>query len=78
MWLKEEEENPPRPPIRTQSSKAVYARYCIDYCQPAVILRSVLITVLEATTGENCCQQNCTSVCRDLAKKSSLVELKSG
>ena len=67
---------PLRPPIRTQSSLAVYARYCIHYCQAVVILRNVLITVLEATTGANCCQQNCTSVRRVLATKGSLFELK--
>ena len=83
--MKKEEENattrppPPLPlrsPIRTQSSLAVYARYCIHYCQAAVILPNVLITVLEVTTGANCCQQDCTSVRRVLATKGSLFELK--
>ena len=45
---------PPPSAIRTQSSSVVYARYCIHYCQPAVILRNVLITVLEATTHYRC------------------------
>ena len=59
--------HPPSPPPSVpQFEPRVRKLFMLDnyihYCQPAVILRNVLITALEVTTGANCCQQNCTSV----------------
>ena len=45
---------PPVPQFESRVRTVVYATYCIHYCQPAVILRNVLITVLEATTHYRC------------------------
>ena len=50
MWLKEEEENPPVPQFEPRVRKLFMLDNYIQYCQPAVILRNVLITVLEVTT----------------------------
>ena len=69
---------PPVPQFEPRVRKLFMLDNCIHYCQPAGILRNVLITVLEVTTGANCCQQNCTSVRRVLATKGSLFELESG
>ena len=72
----------PVPQFEPRVRTVVYARYCIHYCQqPAVILRNVLITVLEATTHYRCKLLSTELYKRApgiLATKGSLFELKSG